>query len=1119
MLGRFVCCISVAFLPLVIFANDEVEVPLFNADEQVVFLGDSITHQGHYLRFVSDYYLTRWPTRTFTFLSAGVSGDTTDRCLPRLEEDVYAHHPDVIPLMFGMNDVRYWLYASEKDQAGRDAALSDFATNLCRLVSVLRKNCPDARLVLMTPSPYDETSTGDEPPLVGVNAKGLTAIAKTIREMGKGLGIGVVDLHAPMTAYATERQQTMPGFSLCQTDRIHPDLAGAFVLAKTFLAAQAVPSIVSDIRVDAKNFADAGSINAEMIEVRGEANGVSFTAKELALPFIVPEEVARSTGGKGRDPVNCERLTVSGLAAGCYDVVCDGISLGRFSDEELDHGINLAMLTNAPGFRQARQVDTLNEKRYAFESDRLRAMACVRWYLRRQGVNVDDFESVRRYIEQKVLTKPRRNYYEGLMSAYLSDWPRRSELKKELAAMSREIDRVRQPAPHVWRIVSMGGVERPSGLSDHNPKRVVELVDFADNPGVVHCHGMAKAERSLETEGARDFIRFALTSALRGWAGLRFDTAIPSGTTALEFIVRTPDSKSVNTTVTLSDSSGQHYQYALDFGGAENWKSLRLELSSRPFNQWKDGGEKPDGAIHFPILNVSIDSSGGKGYDLLGCRAITSAGPEVLPDFELKARPTKEHGLWYPNDSPRYTIEVVPRAAGTEIPDDIMWALLDFWGDKVIASGELKRTNGALTLDRSLFGGRFGSFKLTLTAGDGVRRVTRDFWFARLTGDDPGPCSWIGTIGGGCSWDLFRAMGVGRMNCSLGWNQCEPKKGVYEFPQWFDTYVTNMLAHGIKPHLMAHKPNPIYENPLDPVAFSRYVAAYARHFAALGVDGVEIWNEPRGVFRKQYGDTNRIVKFVEFSRMARDAIKAAVPDMTVSVCAEDMGFDLLPMIGMNIARPGDAISFHPYCHTQPRPERSYFFSDNGRAIRNLAKSCGGATNFRISELGWTTFSGEGEYLEIAGFYPRASLEHQAQYIVRSFIMARQSGVDYLCQYRFEDMSRRNYTEHNFGFVFEDYTPKPSFCAMAFMARILGKAEPSGALSEDLDRYRISSFVRGGRRIFVCWAVEKPVEWALPANFDRIVKCFDLMGNEIKPPFVKDRTLRLTERPFYIIGEK
>jgi lysophospholipase L1-like esterase len=49
---------------------------LFNDGETVCFLGDSITHGGRFHRYVSDYYLTRFPTRTVRFVNAGVSGDS-----------------------------------------------------------------------------------------------------------------------------------------------------------------------------------------------------------------------------------------------------------------------------------------------------------------------------------------------------------------------------------------------------------------------------------------------------------------------------------------------------------------------------------------------------------------------------------------------------------------------------------------------------------------------------------------------------------------------------------------------------------------------------------------------------------------------------------------------------------------------------------------------------------------------------------------------------------------------------------------------------------------------------------------------------------------------------------
>lgn len=671
----------------------------------------------------------------------------------------------------------------------------------------------------------------------------------------------------------------------------------------------------------------------------------------------------------------------------------------------------------------------------------------------------------------------------------------------------------------IWRVCICSLLVLDGGaVATGEALRTVDLVDFASWPGCPRQHRGSVVERTFEKEGDVDYAHITY-KVPPGWASYNFTVPVPAGTSHLELRWRAPDGKELGAGLTLTDSAGQSYQFSSRVPAGPNWGVTRIDLSSKPHNAFGGKNGKPDGVIHFPITEVALDFAQGKAVDIAGYRAVTTANVGILPDFAIRAEPAKRHALWYPEDTPSYTLGLNRRAADVEIPVRIEWTLTDFWNDEQIAAGTWTRGNGPLTFGPGVLKRRFGSFRLSLAAGEGEGRVKRDVWFARLTGPDPEPCRWIGSIGGGESWDLFRAMGVGTMNTSVGWNLCEPEKGVYVFPQWFDNYVTNMLAHGIKLHAMTHCANPLYENPLDPEAFAKYAAAYARHLWSLGVDGVEIWNEPRGVFRRQYGEDKRVSKFVEFSRMARDAIKAAVPEMTVMVCAEDMGFDLLPMIGLGIAQPGDAITFHPYCHTQPRPERSYFFNDNGRSIRNLAKERCGTTRFRISEFGWTTYTGEGEYLEIAGSYPRASYEHQAQYLVRNYIISRQCGVDYACQYRFDDMHRRNYTEHNFGFVFEDYTPKPSFCAVAFMARLLGKAEPAGALSDDLDRYRVSSFVRGGRRILACWAVEKPVEWTLPANFGKIVKCFDLMGNEIKPPFVKDRTLRLTERPFYIIGEK
>ena len=165
--------------------------------------------------------------------------------------------------------------------------------------------------------------------------------------------------------------------------------------------------------------------------------------------------------------------------------------------------------------------------------------------------------------------------------------------------------------------------------------------------------------------------------------------------------------------------------------------------------------------------------------------------------------------------------------------------------------------------------------------------------------------------------------------------------------------------------------NPIYDNPFDPQAFASWAAFMAESFKGL-TSHFEIWNEPHNFgFRKRYGgdmtseDSPWIREFVAFTRAANDAIRRVQPDAHIAVTAEDSWPTLATMLRLGIADARNTISFHPYCHGQPRPERSFFFSDRGKAMRELSAAHGGASRYTITEMGWTTYQGPGEYLAVA----------------------------------------------------------------------------------------------------------------------------------------------------------
>ncbi|MDR1092030.1 MAG: hypothetical protein LBL79_13220, partial [Prevotella sp.] len=79
------------------------EIPSFKDGDRVVFLGNSITHGGHYHSYLWLYYMTRFPDMKLTVFNAGVGGDWAGDMVSRLDGDVFSKRPTVLITTFGMN--------------------------------------------------------------------------------------------------------------------------------------------------------------------------------------------------------------------------------------------------------------------------------------------------------------------------------------------------------------------------------------------------------------------------------------------------------------------------------------------------------------------------------------------------------------------------------------------------------------------------------------------------------------------------------------------------------------------------------------------------------------------------------------------------------------------------------------------------------------------------------------------------------------------------------------------------------------------------------------------------------------------------------------------------------
>ena len=106
---------------------------------QTVLLGDSITDFFNWYELFYDYSKKSGQA----VYNRGISGDTTDRLLERLPENVLNIEPKNIVLLIGTNDI------------GRGLPLSMSIENISKIIENTKKVCPDINFILQAVYPIN----------------------------------------------------------------------------------------------------------------------------------------------------------------------------------------------------------------------------------------------------------------------------------------------------------------------------------------------------------------------------------------------------------------------------------------------------------------------------------------------------------------------------------------------------------------------------------------------------------------------------------------------------------------------------------------------------------------------------------------------------------------------------------------------------------------------------------------------------------------------------------------------------------------------------------------------------------------------------------------------------
>ncbi|MDA1165227.1 MAG: GDSL-type esterase/lipase family protein [Planctomycetota bacterium] len=173
----------------------------------VVCFGDSVTgvyyHTGSrraYTDMLGIALQRVSGSQNLRMVNAGISGNTTVNALSRIDRDVLEHKPDLVTIMFGLNDMTR-------------VPLDDYRANLKAIVEKCR--AIGAEVVLATPNNVINSS--------GRPTDKLITYCDAVREVGQELDVPVCDSYQRLDAVRTNDAFD---WRLLMSDAIHPNMDG-----------------------------------------------------------------------------------------------------------------------------------------------------------------------------------------------------------------------------------------------------------------------------------------------------------------------------------------------------------------------------------------------------------------------------------------------------------------------------------------------------------------------------------------------------------------------------------------------------------------------------------------------------------------------------------------------------------------------------------------------------------------------------------------------------------------------------------------------------------------------------------------------------------------------------
>ncbi len=222
--------------------------PVIQPGVRIAILGDSITEQRLFSRYLDVYLTACMPQLNASVMMFGWSGEMAKGMAARMDNDVMPFKPTMATICYGMNDGCYTAYTPAIGK-GYEIPMRDIVTRL---------KAAGVTSIIGGPGAVDSKYFHNPSASADVYNDNLAHLSEIARTIAAHNGMPFANLHEIMMSAMVQAKGALgDDYSVCGGDGVHPDVNGHIIMTYAFLKAMGCDGDLGTITVDMKGKATA----------------------------------------------------------------------------------------------------------------------------------------------------------------------------------------------------------------------------------------------------------------------------------------------------------------------------------------------------------------------------------------------------------------------------------------------------------------------------------------------------------------------------------------------------------------------------------------------------------------------------------------------------------------------------------------------------------------------------------------------------------------------------------------------------------------------------------------------------------------------------------------------